>query len=62
MGIEDEKSPGIGADLERSSGSDQEDLVMYTGQLDAKEYGTLKREYSLNLHILSVGCELMQLR
>ncbi|KAF8544723.1 amino acid permease/ SLC12A domain-containing protein [Trichophaea hybrida] len=57
MGVEDEKSPGVGADLERSSGSDrEEDLVMYTGQVDAKEYGTLKRELkSRHVQFIAIG-------
>lgn len=39
-------SSGDGEDVERSLNSGkQDDLVMYTGQVDANEYGTLKREY-----------------
>ena len=35
------------ADVEKSSGSDDEgkrEFTMYTGKVDAREYGTLKRE------------------
>jgi hypothetical protein len=47
MGIEAEKTSAIGSDdPERSTSSvgPQDDLVMYTGKVDAAEYGTLKRE------------------
>jgi hypothetical protein len=39
MGIPDEKTP---AELEKGS---DDDAMMYTGRVDAREYGTLKREY-----------------
>lgn len=47
MGTEAEKAPAVGSDdPERSTSSvgPQNDLVMYTGKVDAAEYGTLKRE------------------
>jgi hypothetical protein len=42
MEIQDEKSP---AEIEGGHKLDHEESMMYTGRVDAKEYGTLKREY-----------------
>ncbi|CCX05078.1 amino acid permease/ SLC12A domain-containing protein [Pyronema domesticum] len=59
MGTEAEKAPAVGSDdPERSTSSvgPQNDLVMYTGKVDAAEYGTLKRELkSRHVQFIAIG-------